>query len=85
MNALLNAGADVNGVGEENGVSAIFGSKTAEIATRLIEAGERLDIVSERERLPLDYAISNLYIDVVRVMLSNGARPTYHNFGTQTV
>ncbi len=77
VNFLLDQGADVNAVGEDNGVSAIFQSKTGEIASRLVEAGARLDLVSARKRVALDYACSHLLVDVVRVMLANGADPAY--------
>ncbi|MBS1953333.1 MAG: ankyrin repeat domain-containing protein [Cyanobacteria bacterium SZAS-4] len=74
---LLNNGAQVNEPSNESKTTAIFGASTAEIAKLLLENGAELNVISQRGRVPLDYAIQYGHEDVVKVLIAHGANVNY--------
>ena len=84
---LLDRGADINSR-SNNGSTPIFSATTPEVAEFLVQQGAQLNIVNDRSRGLLDWAVHRHHVDLVRYLIAQGLdvnhRPTPTCFCTMT-
>lgn len=82
---LLDRGAEVNALCEGNRTNAAFDARNREVLDVLVEHGARLDLVSSKERVPLDYAIQACRADVVSRLIELGVDVNFAYGGEEIV
>lgn len=82
---LLDRGAEVNALCEGNRTNALFEARNRQVLDVLVEHGARLDLVSSKERVPLDYAIQACRADVVSRLIELGADVNFVYEGKETI
>lgn len=77
---LLNHGADVNDVHDDDGSTPLHNARTPAIAEALIHAGANVNATNEFQETPL----FTVHESVVPVLLEHGANPNVHNMDGET-
>jgi ankyrin repeat protein len=79
---LVERGAGVNTKCIVNKTTPIFEASTAEIARYLVDRGAIVNIVSSMDRVPLDYALQGVHVEVVSYLISCGVDINYQPPGS---